>query len=103
MLRNLGSGMARRGLPDTGSNLAGIAHESQAQPEAAKGCNLTFKPRNATFGDGRRVTARDVIASVNHHRDDATLSGAKGMLVHGPVAGGRLLDGGRLAECRFAA
>ena len=35
---------------------------------------------NATFHDGRKFTARDAVASLNHHRGDDTTSAAKPLL-----------------------
>ena len=37
---------------------------------------------NATFHDGRKFTARDAVASLNHHRGDDTTSAAKPLLVN---------------------
>ena len=37
----------------------------------------TFKLRDAKFHDGRKVTAKDVIASLNHHRGEDSKSAAK--------------------------
>ena len=37
----------------------------------------TFKIRDAKFHDGRKVTAKDVIASLNHHRGEDSKSAAK--------------------------
>lgn len=36
----------------------------------------TFKLRDAEFHDGKSVTANDVVASINYHRDEATTSTA---------------------------
>ncbi len=36
--------------------------------------------KNATFHDGRKVTSKDVIASLNHHRGEASASAAKALL-----------------------
>lgn len=69
------------------NNLVEIDATGQAVPELAESYEpdpeariWTFKIRDATFGDGRKVTANDVIASFNHHRGDTTVSGAKGSL-----------------------
>ncbi|MEI4194217.1 ABC transporter substrate-binding protein [Roseovarius sp. E0-M6] len=54
-----------------------VAKEWTATPDAAE---WTFMiDGNATFHDGNKVTAADVIASLNHHRGDTT-SAAKSLL-----------------------
>ena len=40
----------------------------------------TFELRNAEFHNGRKITAADVIASLNHHRGETTTSAAKPLL-----------------------
>jgi peptide/nickel transport system substrate-binding protein len=46
--------------------------------EAAEGANSwTFKIRKANFHDGTPVTAKDVAASINHHRGEESKSAAK--------------------------
>ena len=69
------------------NNLVEIDAEGKAQHELAESYEpdaeakiWTFKIRDASFGDGRKVTAKDVIASFNHHRGENTVSGAKGTL-----------------------
>ena len=70
------------------NNLVEIDAEGAAVPELAESFEAdaeariwTFRLRgDATFADGRRVTAADVIASFNHHRGEDTKSGAKGSL-----------------------
>ena len=55
-----------------------IATEWSATPDASE---WTFKLNgNATFHDGSKVTANDVIASMNHHRGEASTSAAKALL-----------------------
>ena len=55
-----------------------IATEWSASPDASE---WTFKLNgNATFHDGSKVTANDVIASMNHHRGEASTSAAKALL-----------------------
>lgn len=55
-----------------------LATEWSATPDA-KVWNFQLNP-NATFHDGSPVTAADVIASMNHHRGDASTSAAKALL-----------------------
>ncbi len=55
-----------------------LATEWEAQP-GAKIWTFKLNPR-ATFHDGRPVTSNDVIASMNHHRGEATTSAAKSLL-----------------------
>lgn len=70
------------------NNLVEIDAGGKAVPELAESYEpdaeakiWTFRLRDdATFSDGRKVTAKDVIASFNHHRGDKTKSGAKGSL-----------------------
>jgi peptide/nickel transport system substrate-binding protein len=51
---------------------------SEATPDATE---WTFKLNpNATFHSGKKVTAKDVVASMNHHRGDDTTSAAKALL-----------------------
>ena len=65
-----------------------IATEWSATPDASE---WTFKLNSrATFHDGSKVTANDVIASLNHHRGEASTSAAKALL-SGVV---ELVDGG---------
>ena len=65
-----------------------IATEWSATPDASE---WTFKLNTrATFHDGSKVTANDVIASLNHHRGEASTSAAKALL-SGVV---ELVDGG---------
>jgi peptide/nickel transport system substrate-binding protein len=55
-----------------------LADSWEATPDAM---NWTFVlNKNATFQDGRKVTANDVVASLNHHRGDETTSAAKALL-----------------------
>ena len=54
-----------------------LATEWEATPDA-KTWTFRLNP-NATFHDGAKVTANDVIASMNHHRGDST-SAAKAIL-----------------------
>ncbi|MEM7075074.1 MAG: ABC transporter substrate-binding protein [Pseudomonadota bacterium] len=55
-----------------------IASEWTASPDAKE---WTFKLNpNATFHDGKKVTANDVIASMNHHRGENSTSAAKALL-----------------------
>ncbi len=66
-------------LINTDSTLGGdIASEWSATPDAAE---WTFKLRdNVSFHSGKKMTADDVIASLNFHRGDATTSAAKALL-----------------------
>ncbi|MDO5631599.1 MAG: ABC transporter substrate-binding protein [Paracoccus sp. (in: a-proteobacteria)] len=70
------------------NNLVEIDAKGQAVPELAESVESdpearvwTFRLRgDAQFSDGRRVTAKDVIASFNHHRGENTVSAAKDSL-----------------------
>lgn len=69
------------------NNLVEIDAKGNAVPELAESFESDaeakvwkFKLRSATFSDGRKVTAKDVIASFNHHRGKDSKSGAKGSL-----------------------
>ena len=63
--------------PD-GSNGPDVATEWSATPDAK---NWTFKLNpKATFHSGRKVTANDVIASMNHHRGEDSTSAATALL-----------------------
>lgn len=64
-------------INDKGEAIPELAESYEPDPEARI---WTFRLRDASFGDGRKVTAKDVIASFNHHRGDDTISGAKGAL-----------------------
>lgn len=55
-----------------------IAKEWRASPDA-RDWTFQLDPR-ALFHSGRKVTARDVIASLNHHRGDNSTSAAKSLL-----------------------
>jgi peptide/nickel transport system substrate-binding protein len=55
-----------------------VASEWSATPDAKE---WTFKLNDkATFHSGKKVTANDVIASLNHHRGEASTSAAKSLL-----------------------
>jgi len=55
-----------------------MANEGSATPDAKV---WTFKlNENATFHDGRKFTAKDAIASLNHHRGEDSTSAAKALL-----------------------
>jgi len=55
-----------------------LAESWEASPDAT---TWTFKLREGvTFHDGKDLTAEDVIASINHHRGEATDSAAKPLL-----------------------
>lgn len=55
-----------------------VASEWSATPDAQE---WTFKLNpNATFHSGNKVTATDVLASINHHRGENTTSAAKALL-----------------------
>ncbi len=55
-----------------------IADSWEASADASE---WTFKiTENASFHSGKKVTADDVIASLNHHRGDASTSAAKALL-----------------------
>lgn len=64
----------------TNTNALGpdLATEWEATPDA-KTWTFRLNPR-ATFHDGSPVTANDVIASMNHHRGEASTSAAKALL-----------------------
>lgn len=69
------------------NNLVEIDAKGQAVPELAEfepdaeARVWTFRLKDGvTFSDGRKLTARDVIASFDHHRGADTKSGAKGSL-----------------------
>lgn len=47
--------------------------------ETASEWTFSINP-NASFHSGRKVTANDVVASLNHHRGDASTSAAKALL-----------------------
>ena len=55
-----------------------VASEWSASPDA-KAWTFKLNP-NATFHSGAKVTATDVIASMNHHRGEETTSAAKALL-----------------------
>jgi len=56
-------------------NLRGeLAENWEASADAS---SWTFKLREATFHDGRRIKAADVVASINHHRGEGSKSAAK--------------------------
>jgi len=55
-----------------------VASEWSATPDAKE---WTFKlDSNATFHSGAKVTAKDVLASMNHHRGEGSTSAAKALL-----------------------
>jgi peptide/nickel transport system substrate-binding protein len=55
-----------------------VASEWSASEDAAE---WTFKiNENATFHNGNKVTANDVIASLNHHRGESSTSAAKALI-----------------------
>ncbi len=55
-----------------------LATSWEATPDAK---TWTFKlNENATFHDGRKVTSKDAIASLNHHRGEKSTSAAKALL-----------------------
>ncbi len=63
--------------PD-GSNGPDVASEWSATPDARE---WTFKLNDkATFHSGKKVTANDVIASMNHHRGEGSTSAATALL-----------------------
>ncbi|MCA8869532.1 MAG: ABC transporter substrate-binding protein [Rhodobacteraceae bacterium] len=69
------------------NNLVEIDVAGRAIPELAESfepsadaATWTFKLRKADFSNGKRVTAKDVLASYNHHRGEDTKSGAKELL-----------------------
>jgi len=55
-----------------------MATSWQATPDA-KAWTFTLA-ENATFHDGRKFTAKDAIASLNHHRGEDSTSAAKALL-----------------------
>lgn len=54
-----------------------IAESWEASADASQ---WTFKIRDATFHDGSKITATDVLASMNHHRGEDSQSAAKPIL-----------------------
>ncbi len=62
--------------PD-GSVAPDVAESWEASADAS---SWTFKIRKATFHDGKPVTAKDVLASMNHHRGEDSQSAAKPIL-----------------------
>lgn len=63
--------------PD-GSAKPDLAESFEATPDAA---TWTFRLRDdATFSDGKKIAAADVIASIRHHMGDQSKSGVKPML-----------------------
>ena len=57
-----------------GSVVPELASDWEASADASE---WTFKIRDAQFHDGSKVTAKDVIASINHHRGEDSKSAAK--------------------------
>jgi len=57
-----------------GSLIPELAESFEASADASE---WTFKVRDARFHDGSKVTAADVIASINHHRGEDSKSAAK--------------------------
>ena len=57
-----------------GSLIPELAEGWEASADASE---WTFKLRNAEFHDGSKVTAADVVASLNHHRGEDSQSAAK--------------------------
>ena len=57
-----------------GSLIPELAEGWEASADASE---WTFKLRNAEFHDGSKITAADVIASINHHRGEDSKSAAK--------------------------
>lgn len=55
-----------------------VAREWSASPDATE-WTFTLNPK-ATFHSGAKVTANDVIASLNHHRGEGSTSAAKALL-----------------------
>ncbi|MEM8792854.1 MAG: ABC transporter substrate-binding protein [Pseudomonadota bacterium] len=62
--------------PD-GSLRAELAESWEASADASA---WTFKLRAANFHDGRKITSKDVLASMNHHRGEDSKSAAKPIL-----------------------
>ena len=68
--------------------LTEVGHDSSVQPELAESWEAsadastwTFKIRQGvTFHNGKELTADDVVASINHHRGEASQSAAKPIL-----------------------
>lgn len=60
-----------------GSVVGELAEEWEASEDAA---TWTFKLRDASFHNGDKITAADVIASIQHHRGDDSKSAAKPIL-----------------------
>ena len=67
--------------------LTEVAADGNLVPELAEGweasadaASWTFKLREAYFHDGRRIMAKDVLASMNHHRGEESQSAAKPIL-----------------------
>ena len=62
------------------NKLGGDMADSWSASPDARVWTFELNP-NATFHDGRKFTARDAVASLNHHRGDKTTSVAKPLLV----------------------
>lgn len=56
-----------------------IAESWEGSDQARK---WVFKLRSAQFHDGSAITAKDVIASINHHRGDKTTSNSKSVVAN---------------------
>ena len=78
---NVSFGMLRNNLTeiDQNNNLIGELAESwEASDDAV---TWTFKIRQGVeFHNGKTLDANDVVASINHHRGEATKSAAKGII-----------------------
>ena len=61
------------------NGLGGDMADSWSASPDAKVWTFELNP-NATFHDGRKFTAKDAVASLNHHRGDNTTSAAKTLL-----------------------
>lgn len=80
-------GVVALGMLAVCNTLVEIDAKGKAQPELAESyeassdaATWTFRLRKTSFSNGKPVTARDVIASFNHHRGEDTKSGAKELL-----------------------
>lgn len=80
-------GVVALGMLAVCNTLLEIDAAGVAQPELAESyeasddaATWTFRLRKTNFSNGKQVTAKDVIASFNHHRGEDTKSGAKELL-----------------------
>ena len=73
---SLGFGIYNR-LTEVDIDGSVIPELSEGWEASADASEWVFKLRDASFHDGSKVTAKDVIASMNHHRGEESKSAAK--------------------------